>query len=127
MQPEQVISELWRRTQAQDWAGVTELVAPDAVVDWPASSERITGRDNYVAVNREYPPGWAIRVLRVFGSGDQVVSEVEVQHASMGTFRAASLWTVRDSQVVAGTEYWITVGADESPDWRAAYVERIQP
>jgi hypothetical protein len=62
MEPATVISELWRRTQARDWAGVGELIAQDAVIEWPVSSERISGRANYVAVNSEYPEGWSIRV-----------------------------------------------------------------
>ena len=120
-----VISELWRRTQARDWAGVGELIAQDAVIEWPVSSERIAGRANYVAVNSEYPEGWSIRVLRIVASGDQVVSEVEVPHAEFGVFRAASFWTVTDGQVTNGTEYWTSLGADESPGWRAAYVQRL--
>jgi hypothetical protein len=43
----------------------------------------------------------------------------------MGVFRVASFWTVRDGAIVAGREYWTGVGADPSPEWRAAYVERI--
>ena len=125
MEPVQVIEELWRRTQAEDWTGVGELVTTDAVIEWPPSAERITGRDNYVAVNREYPPGWSINVLRIIASGEQVVSEVEVPHATLGLFRAVSLWTVSDGQIVRGTEYWTTVGGEDSPDWRAPYVERI--
>ena len=80
--------------QARDWARAAELVDQHAVVEWPVSRERMAGRENYVAVNREYPEGWSIRVLRVIADGDQVVSEVEVPHDTLGVFRAASFWTV---------------------------------
>ena len=123
MEPATVIEELWGRTQARDWAGVAELVAPEAVIEWPVSAERIVGPANYVAVNREYPEGWQIRVLRIVASGDQVVSEVEVPHAELGVFRVASFFTVADGQITRGTEYWTSLGADESPPWRAAYAE----
>ena len=116
---------LWDRIQARDWSGVAELVADAAVIDWPVSAERITGRDNYVAVNREYPEGWSINVIRVVADGDQVVSEVEVPHAELGTFRAASFWTVTSGKIVRGTEYWTSLGADQPPQWRAGYVEPI--
>jgi ketosteroid isomerase-like protein len=122
MEPMQVVEALWARIQARDWAGVGELVDVDAVIDWPASGERIIGRDNYVAVNREYPEGWSIRVLRIVADGSEVVSEVEVPHADLGVFRAASFWTVADGHVARGTEYWTTVGGEPSPDWRSAYV-----
>ncbi|MEU2022101.1 nuclear transport factor 2 family protein [Streptomyces sp. NPDC016469] len=123
MEPSEVIETLWGRIQERDWAGVAELVAEDAVVEWPVSLERITGRDNFVAVNREYPEGWSIHVLKVVAQGDEVVSEVEVPHDGLGVFRAASFWTVRDGQVVRGTEYWTSMGADPRPEWRAGFVE----
>jgi ketosteroid isomerase-like protein len=120
-----VVRELWTRTQARDWTGVTELIAPDAVIDWPVSGERFVGRDNYVTMNREYPEGWEIRILRVIGSGDEAVTEVEVPHETMGTFRVVSLWTVRDGQIVRGTEYWTEPGSDKPREDRAAYTERL--
>jgi ketosteroid isomerase-like protein len=124
LEPSEVIRALWNRIQDRDWIGVGELVAEHAVIDWPASRERITGRDNFVAVNREYPEGWSIHVHRIVAEDDQVVSEVEVPHSGLGIFRVASFWTVIDNRIVRGTEYWITQGADEAPQWRARYVER---
>lgn len=120
-----VVEALWGRIQARDWAGVEGLLAEDAVVEWPITRERIVGRGNFVAVNREYPQGWSIRVLRVVGSGEQVVSEVEVPHVELGVFRAASFWTVRDGVIVRGTEYWTTVGGEPAQDWRAGLVEAM--
>jgi len=118
-----VVRELWTRAQARDWAGFGELVAPNAVIEWPVTSERIVGRAHYVAVNREYPEGWEIRILRVIGSGDQVASEVEVRHETLGPFRAASFWTVTDGQIVRATEYWTSPGAEEGRADRTAHVE----
>lgn len=64
-------------------------------------------------------------MLRVVASGDEVVSEVEVPHVSMGVFRAASFWTVHDAQIIRGREYWTSVGADPVPEWRAPYVDPL--
>ncbi|MEU6298549.1 nuclear transport factor 2 family protein [Streptomyces erythrochromogenes] len=123
MESSKVVQALWDRIQARDWDGVAALVAEDAVVEWPVSGERIVGGKNYVAVNREYPEGWSIRVLRIVAAGDEVVSEVEVPHEGVGVFRAASFWTVRDGRIVRGTEYWTTNGADPRPQWRVPFVE----
>ncbi|QSB16124.1 nuclear transport factor 2 family protein [Natronosporangium hydrolyticum] len=123
MEPHHVIRELWDRIEARAWSGVAELFAADAVIDWPASRERIVGPANFVAVNREYPTGWSIRVLRIVADGDQVVSEVEVPHEELGLFRVASFWTVREGLIVRGCEYWIGVGADPVPAWREKYTE----
>jgi limonene-1,2-epoxide hydrolase len=122
--PADVVRGLWEAMQARDWAAVADLIRQDVVVDWPVSRERITGRENYVAVNREYPEGWHIRVLRVIGDGDQAASEVEVVHDTLGVFRAASFWAVSGGRITRGTEYWTGFGAEEPMAGRAKYVER---
>lgn len=125
MEPSKIVQALWERMQERDWAEVGALLAEDAVVEWPVSRERIVGRENYVRINAEYPEGWSINVLRIVASGDEVVSEVEVPHETMGVHRVASFWTVRDGLIVSGREYWSELGADAAPAWRAPYVERI--
>ena len=123
MEPSIVVEKLWACIQARYWAGVAELIAEDAVIEWPVSAERIVGRENFAAVNSGYPEGWSIHLLRVVAEGDQVVSEVEIPHKELGTFRAVSLWTVRDGKIVNGREYWTSPGSDPRPEWRAKFVE----
>jgi ketosteroid isomerase-like protein len=125
MEPSKIIHQLWDRMQARDWVGVGEQLADDVVIEWPVSGERIVGRDNYVSINAEYPEGWSIRVLGIVAAGEEVVSEVEVPHETMGVHRVASFWTVRSGRIVAGREYWSELGSDPSPEWRAGYVERL--
>ncbi|GAB3122543.1 hypothetical protein GCM10027160_41570 [Streptomyces calidiresistens] len=127
LSPRECVVELWRRMEARDWSGLGALIAPDAVIDWPATGERIVGRSAFVAVNREYPEGWSIRVLDVLAEpgGERVVSEVEVPQEGVGVFRVASFWTVRGGLVVAGTEYWVTVGGDAAPAWRAPWTRPL--
>lgn len=122
--PRAVVTEVWKRIADRDWPGLQALLAPDVRVSWPGSGEVFTGAANFVAVQSEYPEGWEIRVLRIVADGDLVVSEVEVPHSGLAaTFRAASFWTVHDGLVVAATEYWVTLGAEEPPDWRRQYAE----
>ena len=128
MEPVDVIQELWTRIEARDWTGVGELLAEDAVVEWPVTGERIVGRKNYLAVNSEYPEGWSIHVLRVTGGApgsDQAVSEVEVPHSELGVFRAASFWTVREGRVTAAREYWTDLGGEQPPAWREPFTEPL--
>ncbi|MEU6877842.1 nuclear transport factor 2 family protein [Streptomyces sp. NPDC046712] len=127
MEQTEIVRGFWDRMQARDWAGLAALLADDLVVEWPVSGERIVGRENYVRVNAEYPEGWSIRVLRVVAQGEDVVSEVEVPHDTMGVHRVASFWTVRNGTITGGREYWTEVGSDPSPEWRAAYVQRLSP
>ncbi|MCX5236027.1 nuclear transport factor 2 family protein [Streptomyces prunicolor] len=125
MEPSKAIEALWDRMQARDWKGLGELLAEDLVVEWPVSRERIEGRENFVRINAEYPEGWAIKVLRIVANGEVVVSEVEVPHDAMGVHRVVSFWTVRGGKIVDGREYWTELGSDPSPEWRAAYVQRV--
>jgi ketosteroid isomerase-like protein len=127
MDPTSVVTDLWSRISARDWAGLGRLLADDVVLELPASGELVRGRANVVAVNAHYPDGWSIEVLRIVGAGDQVVSEVEVPMLGVGVFRAASFWTVRDGVVVQAREYWTVLGADEAPAWREQYTERTRP
>jgi len=123
MEPAEVVRALWHRYQDHNWTGAAELIAEDAVIDWPASRERLVGRDKIIAVQMEYPPGWSIKVLRVVAEDDQVAAEVEVPHTDLGLFRAAGFYAVRDDQIVHATEYWTTVGGDEPESNRAHLVE----
>jgi ketosteroid isomerase-like protein len=121
--PADVVRVWWAALQARDWDGARALLHDDVVLDWPASRERLVGADAVMTANREYPEGWTIEVLRVVSGGAQVVSEVEVgldgvQH------RAASFWQVRRGALVAGVEYWTSLGQDEPSPARAAYAQR---
>ncbi len=118
-----VVRQLWTRAQARDWAGFGELIAEDAVFEYPVSAERIVGRANFVALNREYPEGWQIKILRIVGNGDEAASEVELPHETLGTFRAASFFTVKDGKITSGTDYWTMPGSEPANPDRAAYVE----
>lgn len=113
---------MWDRIEARDWAGLRALLAPDLVVDWPASGERIVGRDDFVAFNETYPEGWSIRVLRILADGDQVACEVEVPHKTLGLFRMMSICTVAGGVVTRSTEYWKAAGED--PPSTSPYVRR---
>jgi limonene-1,2-epoxide hydrolase len=124
MEPSEVVRALWHRFQDHNWTGAAELIAENAVIDWPATKERLAGRDNIIALNREYPEGWSIKVMRIIAEDDQVAAEVEVPHTELGLFRVAGFYKVRDDEIIHGTEYWTTVGADEPDSDRARWVQR---
>ena len=123
-EPAQVVRALWERFQARDWDAAMELLAEDVVVDWPQTRERIRGRENVSAVNRNYPEGWTIRVLRVLQDGDVAASEVAVDHIEYGTFYAASFYEIHDGRIVRATDYWVDPPTEDPPAWRAQWVER---
>jgi hypothetical protein len=106
--------------EARDWAGVGACVAPDVVIDWPHTGERIVGRDNYVAVNREYPEGWHIRIERVLADHTGAVAVVRVDHPPH-SFICVGVYEVAGQLIARGTEYWVTERGEKPPVWRAKY------
>ncbi|MDJ0382577.1 nuclear transport factor 2 family protein [Streptomyces sp. G-G2] len=129
MEPLNVVAELWERIGARDWDGVGELIARDAVIEWPVSGERIVGRDNFIAVNSDGAGDGdtderSVEVLRILADGDFVVTEVEIPQEHV-VYRAVSLWTVRSGEIVGAREYWTSPGQDPAPRWRAGYVEPL--
>ncbi|MEY2229657.1 MULTISPECIES: nuclear transport factor 2 family protein [Streptomyces] len=126
MEPLRVVAQLWERIEARDWDGVAELIAEDAVIEWPVSGERIVGRANFVAVNSDdgYADERSVELLRILADGNLVVTEVEIPQDHV-VYRAVSLWTVRDGEIVGAREYWTSPGQDPAPRWRAGYVEPL--
>ena len=114
----------WERIDARDWDAVGRLLAEDVVVDWPHSRERFRGPDNVVGMNRAYPEGWSIEVLRVLDAGDVVVSEVRVPFRDQAVFFVASFFEVRDGRIRRVVEYWVEAGQEEPPEWRRPFGER---
>ncbi|MCJ1678381.1 nuclear transport factor 2 family protein [Streptomyces sp. APSN-46.1] len=126
MEPLNVVARLWERIEARDWDGVAKLIAEDAVIEWPVSGERIVGRANFIAVNSDdcYTDERPVELLRILADGDHVVTEVEIPRDHV-VYRAVSLWTVREGEVVGAREYWTSPGQDPAPRWRAGYVEPL--
>ncbi|MCX4692437.1 nuclear transport factor 2 family protein [Streptomyces sp. NBC_01408] len=126
MEPLKVVAQLWERIEARDWDGVARLIAEDAVIEWPVSGERIVGRANFIAVNSDdgYSDERSVELLRILADGDLVVTEVEMPQDHV-LYRAVSLWTVRNGEVVSAREYWTSPGQDPAPRWRAGYVESL--
>jgi SnoaL-like domain len=115
---------LWERMEARDWEGVAAQLHPDVIVDWPNTGERMRGRGNYLAVQRAYPEGWHIEVLRIVDSGDVIVSEVRVVQDDQRFF-AASFFEVSGGKIVSGVEYWSDGAPSPAPEWRAQWTEPL--
>jgi ketosteroid isomerase-like protein len=116
-----IVRAFWDRIQARDWDGAGALLAEDVVFEWRHSLERFRGRDNVVGMNRAYPEGWTIEVLRVLDAGDVVVSEVRVPSEDEAVFFVASFFEVRDGLITRAVEYWIEAGHETPPDWRRRF------
>ena len=102
---EAVVRRLWQAIDARDWDGARALLHEEFVADLPLSGERFVGPDTYLRMNREYPAGWAITVLRVVGAGERAASEVRARLAGKAD-TALSFYELSDGLVTWMADWW---------------------
>ncbi len=103
----EVVEKFWERMNSNDFRSVGLILSDDFVLDWPQSKERIRGRDNYAAMNEEYPAHgkWQFIINRIVGNDSEAVSDVSLTDGVQRA-RAISFFTVRNGKVVKMVEYW---------------------
>ena len=120
--PRQLVTELWQRMGRFDFAGAGELLHDAYVCEWPQSKERIRGRENFVALNSNYPGRWKAEVKRVIVEGAEAASEVILTYEDQ-TVIVVSFYEIRDSKIYREVDYWPESYA--APEWRRQWVERM--
>jgi ketosteroid isomerase-like protein len=107
MTPESLVREFWRLMAANDFAQVTAVLAPDFVLEWPQSRERIRGPAAFVRMNAEYPAQgrWRFALNRLVAGGDTVVTQVSVTDGTQ-TWEPVSFFEVRGGRIHQVVEYW---------------------
>ena len=91
-----------------------------------ASVERADpGRENFTALNEEYPAHgpWELTVHRIVGDDETSVSDVSVTDGVIEA-RAITFSTIREGLIVRQTEYWPS--DYEPPENRKHLVEPIE-
>ena len=115
--PLHVVRALWQHLQAREWVAARALVHDDAVMDWPATGERMVGADAFIRANAEYPEGWTLHLLRLDALQDgRVMSSVRVDHAPASSL-AQSVFLVRDGRIRSGEQLWATVATPPARKW----------
>ena len=99
----------------------TESLAEDAVVEWPQSGERISGRQACLNVYRNYPSGPPKYVLRRIMGGPDVFTVEATGDYSGTTVYMTSIIEFRDGKIQKQTDYF--ADAFEAPSWRAQWVD----
>jgi limonene-1,2-epoxide hydrolase len=106
----ELISAFWEAMQANDWERASSYLAPECVIDWPCSGERIVGRGDFAALQARYPTRtgrWSFDVHRIVGGGATVVSEVTVTDGEQSA-RVVAFSDIEGRHVVRQVEYWPT-------------------
>src|SRR5690554_6373472 len=63
MNPKQVVLDYYRVGNSNDFTAASFCLTQEYGLVWPQSSERLVGRENFLAVNTEYPAGrWQLSI-----------------------------------------------------------------
>lgn len=117
-----VVEAFWQAMQSNDFSNAGEWLSETVVCEWVLSNERIVGRENFVAINQQYPTNarWEFTLKRIVAEGNQVVTDVDVtdgrQNATAITFH-----TVENGLITHQTEYWPDYY--QAPQWRRQWVK----
>jgi hypothetical protein len=108
----------------RDNAAAAEVYAPDAVLEYVQSGERIRGAANIIA-SRDAYPGRPSRfeVHRIVGAGDTRTAEITLWFDGEDPHPLVAVLDLRDGLVTRERIYMAEPW--EAPDYRARWVERI--
>ena len=118
------IREHWDASDRGDGDAEQSIYAPHAILDYPQSGERFTGRAKIKAQRGGHPAERHFTVRRILGAGDLWVSECVITYDGVPTY-SVSLMEISDGLVRHETQYF----ADPFPaaPGRAALAEPIPP
>jgi ketosteroid isomerase-like protein len=105
--------------EARDWPGARSCVADDAVVVYPVTGERFSGR-SWMDMNEAYPEGWAIEIAEIVDRGNRAAARVRVTLAGEVSW-CAGFYTTVDGRITDAVELWTTEHGETPPEWRGPY------
>jgi ketosteroid isomerase-like protein len=119
-----VVREFWRLMATNDFQAVGAVLAPEFVLEWPLSGERIRGAERFARMNGEYPANgrWQFTIHRIVSGEGEAVSDVCVTDGVQSA-QAISFFTIREGKITRLIEYWPEPYA--APANRAHLVEPI--
>jgi hypothetical protein len=111
----------WEASDANDFQTEHEIYREDAVLHYPQSGERISGRHNIQESRFVQPKKKRFAVRRIIGSGDFWVTEFVLTYDGVPSY-AVSIMEFREGLVASETQYF-TSGFEPAPS-RGHLVER---
>lgn len=104
---EAIVRAFWRLMATNDFHAVVTVLAPEFVLEWPQSSERIRGAERFVRMNTEYPAHgpWRFTVNQVIGGESEAVSDVKVTDG-VQSGRAISFFSLSQGKIARIVEFW---------------------
>ena len=105
LNPADVAHAWWRAIDRADFDAAILLMAPETVIDWPLSNERMASPEMWKEVNAHYPGRWSASVRSVVAEDTSVVTRTHVSDGSI-TVLAISFFTVENGLITYLIEYW---------------------
>jgi len=121
----EVAHEFWRLMATNDFHSVGAVLAPEFVLEWPQSKERIRGAERFARMSHEYPAHgpWRFKVNRIVCTASEAVSDVSITDGVQNA-RAISFFAVAQGKVARLVEFWPEPFA--APANRAHLVEAME-
>jgi len=90
-----------------DFHAVAAVLAPEFVLEWPQSRERIRGAGRFARMNQEYPAHgpWRFTIRRLIAGESEVTTEVSVTDGVRND-RAISFFTLEAGKITRVVEFW---------------------
>jgi len=125
MNNKQILETFWETMETNDFRAASQLLHDDYTLEWPQSGERILGRDNFAAINTNYPAEgkWHFEINHILAERDMVVTDVSVTDGKV-IGRAITFSTIRDEKIWKQVEFW--PDPFEAPAWRAKWIQKIE-
>jgi ketosteroid isomerase-like protein len=103
----EIVREFWETMQTNDFRAAGKLLSDDYIAEWPQSNERIRGRDNFAAINEQYPAHgrWNFVVNTIVGNEREAVSDVSFTDGVQSA-RVISFTTIKDGKINKQVEFW---------------------
>ena len=123
------LEEHWSPSPTEDWHTAVErthrIYDEDVIVEWPQSGEQILGLGNLKALREAYPAKLTFEIRRIRGSAELWVTEYVISYDERPVYTVSIMQFTDGSKVGRETIYF----ADpfEAPEWRAQWVERMEP
>lgn len=123
MNNKQILENFWAAMETNDFYAASRLLHDDFILEWPQSGESILGRDNFAAVNTNYPSEgrWHFTINHSMAEGDMVVTDVTATDGKI-IGRAITFSTIRDEKIWKQVEFW--PDPFEAPEWRAQWIQK---
>lgn len=95
----------WTAADANDFVGEHDIYREDAMLEYPQSGERISGRRNIQASRALQPNRKRFKVRRIVGTGELWVTEFILTYDGQPTF-SVSIMQFQDGNVLQETQYF---------------------